>query len=67
MANRTHPVLVATRVTAPQRALIEAAAKAKGMTITELVREALLPVARQAIEDSLGVLGCDAPTQSLPG
>jgi uncharacterized protein (DUF1778 family) len=43
MANRRHPILVATRVTARERALIDAAAKVECVSVNDLLRAIVLP------------------------
>ena len=50
MANRRYPVVVATRVTTSERALIDAAAAMDGLPISELVRNAVLPAVRERLE-----------------
>lgn len=56
MANRKHPVLTALRVTAGERAMIDAVAKVEQRSVSQLLREIVLPaVGRRASEhaDSL--------------
>lgn len=65
MARRTKPILVATRVTEEERALIDMAARIAGLTITELLRRIILPEIRAQL---LGILDrpqdqLDAPTR----
>jgi len=64
MANRKHPVLVATRVTVGERAIIEAAAEMEGQSVSTLLRRIVLPavgerVAREAA--TLRQAGGEAP------
>ena len=47
---RTHPILTATRLTKDQRATVDFVANLKGITVTELVREAALQLAREHVE-----------------
>lgn len=50
---RKHPVLTATRLTRSQRATVDFAAKLEGVTVTELLREAALRVAREKVEQHI--------------
>lgn len=61
MANRRLPLLVATRVDARERALIDAAAELEGLTTTQLVRRILLPAVAERVSRAAGELvrqGC---------
>ena len=53
MPKRTHPILVATRVTPMERGLIDTAAAVKGVTVTMLPRQIILPVVRQLVAASV--------------
>ena len=57
MPNRQRPFMVATRVTLTERALIDAAAEAKGTTVTALLREIVLPVVGREIAAHAAALG----------
>ncbi len=47
---RTHPILTATRLTKGQRATVDFAAQLAGVSVTELLREAALQLAREHVE-----------------
>jgi NifB/MoaA-like Fe-S oxidoreductase len=65
MARRRFPVLVATRVTEKERAMIGAAAEAEGLTIGGLVRKLLLPgVARLVAQAASELQSADGPERS---
>lgn len=49
MANRKHPVLVATRTTKRERALIGAAAELEGISVKDLLRRIVLPVVAERV------------------
>lgn len=50
---RNNPILVATRVTLRQRAVIDAAAAAEGVSISELLREIIVPAAAARLTASV--------------
>lgn len=50
MAKRRHPVLVATRVTKGERAIIDAAASICGMPVSQMVREIVLPEVSRRVQ-----------------
>ena len=50
MANRQHPLMVATRVTPIERAMIDAAAEARGVSVTALLRGIVLPAVGREVE-----------------
>ena len=52
MARRKHPHLVATRLTTEQRDTTVFAASLDGITVTEFIRRALLPVVRARISQA---------------
>ena len=54
---RTHPILTATRLTKDQRATVDFVANLKGITVTELLREAALHLAREHVERHLSATG----------
>lgn len=53
--NRTHPVLVATRVTRSERAIIDAAAAAADISVSELLRTIIVPAATARLTASVGL------------
>ena len=56
MAARRHPVVVATRVTRTERALIDACAEMEGVNVTLLIRNILMPaIGRRLTRDRAGV------------
>jgi uncharacterized protein (DUF1778 family) len=61
MENRVRPHLVATRVTRPERALIEAAAALEGMTVTDLLRGIVLPAVASRVTRAAGEVGESRP------
>jgi uncharacterized protein (DUF1778 family) len=56
MANRKHPVLVATRMDKRERALLGAAAELEGVTVKDLIRQIVLPVVAQRVARSAAEL-----------
>ena len=48
------PELVATRVTAAEKAYVKALAKAEGCTITALVYDMVMPVVKERLSQNLG-------------
>lgn len=59
--------MVATRVTRTERALIDAAADAKGVSVTVLVRDILLPaVGREVATYAATLGGADGPNAWTP-
>lgn len=67
--NRRHPSLVATRVTPTERAMVDAAARARGLSITALVREVLLPAVGREVAMHAAALersDADAASESVP-
>ncbi len=67
MANRRHPLMVATRVTRTERALIDAAAEAKGVTVTEFLRDIVLPaVGREVAAHAAALRGSGAGAEWEP-
>lgn len=49
MPIRRRPYLVATRVTRAERVMIEAVAETQGVTVTELLREIVLPAVGERV------------------
>jgi uncharacterized protein (DUF1778 family) len=60
MAKRTHPELVATRVTPGQRAMIEAAAASKGVSVATLLREIVVPAVCIIVTRTASEIGATA-------
>jgi len=54
MATRKRPYVVSTRVTHAERALIEAAAEASGVTVCELVWRLVVPRVRDLVVQTAG-------------
>ncbi len=54
MAKRKHPILIATRVTPRERALIDAAAGLDGVTVKDLLRRIVLPAAAERVARAAG-------------
>jgi hypothetical protein len=52
MANRKHPVLVATRMTKRERALVGAPAELEGVSVKDLLRSIVLPVVAERVASS---------------
>ena len=53
MPNRRHPFTIAARVDHAEKALLEAAARVEGGTINDLVRAAVIPLARERLGAAL--------------
>lgn len=51
-ANRRFPVLLATRVTKRERALVDACAEMTGMNVTRLIRSILMPEVARRLTNS---------------
>ena len=49
MAKRSRPFTVATRVDARESRLIEAASRLEGQTVSDMIRDAVLPHARERL------------------
>jgi uncharacterized protein (DUF1778 family) len=50
--NRKHPILTATRLTANERALVNAAAELEGITVKDLIRSIVLPEVAERVTRS---------------
>ena len=53
LANRRLPISVAARVTEYERTLIDAAARLRGVTVTQLIRDTLLPEVRNSVRSAI--------------
>ncbi len=49
MANRRRPIIVATRVDAVEKKILDAGCAAAGLRVTDFVRRAILEAARQRL------------------
>jgi hypothetical protein len=56
MVNRRHPAMVAARLTNTEKALVDAAAEARGQTVQALIRELVLPVVGRELAEHAAAL-----------
>lgn len=59
-AKRRRPVVLSTRITDRERALVDAAAALEGVPVSSLVRTIIVPAARQRVANAAAETGPDA-------
>ena len=67
MAKRKRPIVVSTRVTEAERALIQLAAEAEGLTISEFLWALIVPRVRAMVIRAAAVDSPDRPLRGDPG